>query len=218
MRFCSLPLIHLVIVVLLNGEGGIVGQVIRVLPYGDVNGDKLCLPPFRPANITTDYFRLPSGSCRDVISCGLSSILGLRCPNGLYFDIHKQVCQWEKQVLNCGVLFRGGVSKKVPFPPSCQKLMSDGKCRLPECFCDSKSIPGGLELEETPQMIGITFHGAINSFYSNIYRLLFRDLINPDNCSAKGTFFVSHKYSNYSVIRVSWQFENYPTDFVKNYF
>ena len=37
-----------------------------------------------------------------------------------------------------------------------------------------------------------------------IYQEIFReDLINPNGCSIKGTFFVSHKYTNYSAVQVS---------------
>ena len=29
----------------------------------------------------------------------------------------------------------------------------------------------------------------------------FADMLNPNGCSAKGTFFVSHKYTNYSAVQ-----------------
>ncbi len=36
-----------------------------------------------------------------------------------------------------------------------------------------------------------------------VYQEIFReDLINPNGCSIKGTFFVSHKYTNYSAVQV----------------
>ena len=31
--------------------------------------------------------------------------------------------------------------------------------------------------------------------------IFFPDLLNPNGCSAKGTFFVSHKYTNYSAVQ-----------------
>ena len=40
----------------------------------------------------------------------------------------------------------------------------------------------------------------INRIYQEIFR---EDLINPNGCSIKGTFFVSHKYTNYSAVQVS---------------
>ena len=30
---------------------------------------------------------------------------------------------------------------------------------------------------------------------------LFSDMLNPNGCTAKGTFFVSHKYTNYSAVQ-----------------
>ena len=36
-------------------------------------------------------------------------------------------------------------------------------------------------------------------FYFSIFKI--SDLLNPNGCSAKGTFFVSHKYTNYSVVQ-----------------
>ena len=40
----------------------------------------------------------------------------------------------------------------------------------------------------------------MNRIYQEIFR---EDLINPNGCSIKGTFFVSHKYTNYSAVQVS---------------
>jgi len=54
-------------------------------------------------------------------------------------------------------------------------------------------------------MILISFNGAVNVDNFKIYDDIFNDrtAINPNNCSAKGTFFVSHKYSNYSAVQVT---------------
>ena len=41
----------------------------------------------------------------------------------------------------------------------------------------------------------------MNRIYQEIFR---EDLINPNGCSIKGTFFVSHKYTNYSAVQVSF--------------
>lgn len=53
-------------------------------------------------------------------------------------------------------------------------------------------------------MILISFNGAVNVDNFKIYEEIFNDktAINPNNCSAKGTFFVSHKYTNYSAAQV----------------
>jgi hypothetical protein len=31
----------------------------------------------------------------------------------------------------------------------------------------------------------------------------FRERLNPNGCTARGTFFVSHKYTNYSAVQVT---------------
>ena len=53
-------------------------------------------------------------------------------------------------------------------------------------------------------MILISFNGAVNVDNFKIYEEIFneKNAINPNNCTAKGTFFVSHKYTNYSAVQV----------------
>jgi len=65
-------------------------------------------------------------------------------------------------------------------------------------------VPGDLEVGQVPQMVTLTFNGAVNIDNIPIYQQIFRDdYINPNGCSIKGTFFVSHKYTNYSAVQVS---------------
>ena len=65
------------------------------------------------------------------------------------------------------------------------------------------AFAGDLEVGQVPQMITLTFNGAVNIDNIRIYQQIFRDdLINPNGCSIKGTFFVSHKYTNYSAVQV----------------
>ena len=61
---------------------------------------------------------------------------------------------------------------------------------------------------QIPQMILLSFNGAVNVDNFRIYEDIFNDktAINPNNCSAKGTFFVSHKYTNYSAVQASLVF------------
>ncbi|PRD25414.1 UNVERIFIED_CONTAM: hypothetical protein NCL1_41002 [Trichonephila clavipes] len=73
-------------------------------------------------------------------------------------------------------------------------------CVLPDCFCssDGTRIPGGLEPSETPQMILLSFDGAVNSLNFDHYRkLLNKSRTNPNGCPIKGTFFVSHEYTSH---------------------
>ena len=51
-------------------------------------------------------------------------------------------------------------------------------------------------------MITITFNGAINSDNIDLYQELFNgERQNPNSCQIKGTFFVSHRYTNYSAVQ-----------------
>jgi hypothetical protein len=51
-------------------------------------------------------------------------------------------------------------------------------------------------------MITLTFNGAVNVDNIDIYQDIFKEeRLNPNGCQAKGTFFVSHKYTNYSAVQ-----------------
>jgi len=73
------------------------------------------------------------------------------------------------------------------------------------CFCsvDGTRIPGDLLPSQTPQMIMITFSGAVNEENFKTYEQIFRETSKNkgNDCTAKGTFFVSHGFSNYSAIQ-----------------
>ena len=79
------------------------------------------------------------------------------------------------------------------------------ECSLPECFCspDGTRIPGSLEVPSVPMMISLSFNGAVNEeLTKKIYdRLFHENMVNPNGCTAKGTFFVSHKYTDYSAVQ-----------------
>jgi len=78
------------------------------------------------------------------------------------------------------------------------------QCTLPDCFCsaDGTQIPGNLEPSQTPQMVTITFNGAVTVDNVDLYDEIFNgQRQNPNGCTIKGTFFVSHKYSNYSAVQ-----------------
>lgn len=78
------------------------------------------------------------------------------------------------------------------------------QCKLPDCFCspDGTRIPGAINVDQVPQMITITFDGAINSDNLDLYDEIFNgERQNPNGCQIKGSFFVSHKYTNYSAVQ-----------------
>ena len=65
----------------------------------------------------------------------------------------------------------------------------DVNCKLPNCFCQGQTIPSGLSLSETPQMILITIDGSVNPSVYRRYREIFRSRRNPNGCDARGTVF-----------------------------
>jgi len=77
-------------------------------------------------------------------------------------------------------------------------------CTLPDCFCSASGaeVPGGHDPINIPQMITISFDDAVNSNNFDIYQqLLNGERKNPNGCDIKATFFVSHKYTNYSMVQ-----------------
>lgn len=51
-------------------------------------------------------------------------------------------------------------------------------------------------------MILLTFDGAVNTNNYELYQKVFADTRNnPNGCPLKGTFFISHEYSDYSMIQ-----------------
>ena len=61
---------------------------------------------------------------------------------------------------------------------------------------------GQLEISSIPQMVTLTFNGAVNIDNILLYDRLFNEeRLNPNGCTARGTFFVSHKYTNYSAVQ-----------------
>jgi len=96
-------------------------------------------------------------------------------------------------------------------------------CKLPDCFCSESGnvVPGSLcpnpdegPCERVPQMITITFDDAINNNNIDLYNEIFNRKeddgtfnrrLNPNGCDIKATFFVSHKYTNYSAVENLYQ-------------
>lgn len=77
-------------------------------------------------------------------------------------------------------------------------------CVLPDCFCseDGTGTPNDLPPKDVPQMITVTFDDAINNNNIELYKEIFNGKRkNPNGCDMKATFFVSHKYTNYSAVQ-----------------
>jgi len=96
--------------------------------------------------------------------------------------------------------------------PNRAPLCDTSICKLPDCFCseDGTQVPGnlcevgpsGAECQNVPQMITVTFDDAINNNNIDLYREIFNgERKNPNGCDIKASFFVSHKYTNYSSVQ-----------------
>ncbi|CAK1587046.1 unnamed protein product [Parnassius mnemosyne] len=92
--------------------------------------------------------------------------------------------------------------------PNSAEPCDPNMCLLPDCFCtkSGKEIPGNLIPNQTPQMITLTFDGAVNHENWDIYNkhLFTSDRKNPNGCPIKATFFVSHPYTNYRHVQKLW--------------
>ena len=61
-------------------------------------------------------------------------------------------------------------------------------CRLPDCFCGGKQIPGGYKKEQIPQFVLLTFDDAINGINQEFFGKLFKERYNPNGCPIKVTY------------------------------
>nr|KAG5703089.1 hypothetical protein BaRGS_012151 [Batillaria attramentaria] len=81
---------------------------------------------------------------------------------------------------------------------------SNSNCKLPDCHCPGHGIPGGYQPEEIPQMVLITFDDAVNWDNWEFYLRLFPpdgSRKNPNGCPIGATFFVSHNFTDYCMVR-----------------
>ncbi|RLU17137.1 hypothetical protein DMN91_011206 [Ooceraea biroi] len=85
------------------------------------------------------------------------------------------------------------------------------KCRLPDCWCSEggTGIPGNLTALTVPQMITISFDDAVNAENFQLYSSTFAEIFtddrkNPNGCPIRGTFYISHQYTNYRDVQYLW--------------
>ena len=95
----------------------------------------------------------------------------------------------------------GGLGSSLP--------CDEEKCLLPYCFCSGTKIPRNLSTEEVPQMVMLTFDDYVNSINWGFYKKLFingpEPKKNTNGCNITGTFFVSHKSTDYLKVETLWQ-------------
>ncbi|KAK0041215.1 chitin deacetylase 8 [Biomphalaria pfeifferi] len=164
---------------------------------------------------------------RNVWRCVSGMLTNLTC-NSLRWDNQNKICNWP-QAFNCDadpafsqvptkpVSDASTTSTTTPAPIS---KCSPSNCDIPNCFCYGNRP--NLTLEETPQFVLLTFDDAVTiSVYSSVYRKLLIDnywnLYNPNNCSIKSTFFITHNYTDYSLVQTLYDYGHEIADHTVNH-
>lgn len=80
--------------------------------------------------------------------------------------------------------------------PSCNQKL----CQLPDCRCSTTDIPGNLRPEDIPQFVLLTFDDAVTVTNYPYYKVAFDNRTNPNGCPIAATYFVSHEYTDYTLV------------------
>ncbi|KAK9870336.1 hypothetical protein WA026_006421 [Henosepilachna vigintioctopunctata] len=154
-----------------------------------------------PQQVGNGNFADPA-TCRRFYQCVDGFPYLNRCPSGLYFDDISKFCTFKNEA-RCGPI--AATPAPITEPPTDLAVKCNlSDCELPYCFCskDGTAIPGNLNSDDIPQIILLTFDGAVNLNNFEHYKKVFnKKRQNPNGCDIKGTFFISHEYSNYQMIQ-----------------
>jgi len=89
-----------------------------------------------------------------------------------------------------------------PIPDVTAAKCEEEICRLPDCFCGGKQVPGGLKLKDLPQIVLLTFDDSVNDLNKELYQDLFeQERFNPNGCPISATFYVSHEWTDYGQVQ-----------------
>lgn len=150
------------------------------------NCDQLSKPRLVKPILNTDEPTCPEGQ----LQCGSTE-----CIDKILFCDGNSDCSDGSDENACGI----------DEDPNRASKCDTSACLLPDCYCsaDGTRIPGeNAEVANTPQMVTLSFNGAVTETNMAIYSKLFNEeRVNPNGCTPKGTFFVSHKYTNYSAVQ-----------------
>eukprot|EP00794_Sanderia_malayensis_P008121 gene8121-8991_t len=69
------------------------------------------------------------------------------------------------------------------------------KCKLPECQCSGRTMPA------MPQIITITWQGAVTSMSVYYYERMIQPGRNPNNCAFTSTYYTTHKDTDYGNVK-----------------
>uniref|UniRef100_A0A1A9ZBG6 Chitin-binding type-2 domain-containing protein n=1 Tax=Glossina pallidipes TaxID=7398 RepID=A0A1A9ZBG6_GLOPL len=140
-----------------------------------------------PSNIANGNYADPV-TCRRFYQCVDGFPYLNRCPSGLYFDDVQKFCTFKDEA-KCGPLSTTPATVTDAPVDKAQKCNTE-ECQLPYCFCskDGTQIPGGLEADKIPQMIMLTFDGAVNlNNYDHYSKIFNGKRKNPNGCNIRAS-------------------------------
>lgn len=77
-------------------------------------------------------------------------------------------------------------------------ICDEDACSLPDCYCNPLKIPGDLKAKNTPQMILVSYTGAVNEDTRKQINSVFPvKMKNPNGCPIAITLFVTGKFTDY---------------------
>ncbi len=101
--------------------------------------------------------------------------------------------------MKCGPVTKKKVAEVITVKP-CDK----DACQLPFCYCSYSGSVGpaaGVDRKFLPQMVVMTFDGAVNTNNWPLYDALLKKKHGKNGkCPLRGTFFVRNDYNNYQMI------------------
>ena len=132
-------------------------------------------------------------TCRRFYRCDQGAIFKSFCPNGLYWDDEKKICTY-KEIARCGPL---NETTKNPMK-IIQNPCDQSQCDLPFCFCSKDGTSRPFQKNTSPQVVMVTFDGAINN--NNFDHIQDIITLHKNITNIKLTFFINHEYSDYTLI------------------
>jgi hypothetical protein len=85
------------------------------------------------------------------------------------------------------------------------ELCDAQKCAAPHCRCSQQSLDfDKTPIDKIPQLVMLTFDDAVTSLNAPFFEEAINGRTNPDGCPVAATFYVSHEYTDYSMVHNLW--------------
>ncbi|KAI9483077.1 MAG: hypothetical protein EXX96DRAFT_556744 [Benjaminiella poitrasii] len=100
------------------------------------------------------------------------------------------------------VIAQEGATVPVTSTPTTSTYSCDpNTCKIANnCFCASKTPPGGLSASDTPQFVTVTFDDSVqDALFKTALSMV--NVTNPNGCPGHGTWFVSMEYTDFSLVQ-----------------